>query len=64
MKISYDGDTLSFALVYSKEAVAEIDAFLAAPTTYRSPAGGLTYSSTSDVTDWVLSFMTGNGLKK
>jgi hypothetical protein len=58
----FDGDTLSCSYVYSDEGVAEVDKLLGEKTTYISPDGGLTYGSTNDVSEWCLSFMTGNGL--
>lgn len=56
----FDGDMLSCNYVWSKESVAEIDELLGSWSNYLSPSGGLTYKSSNDVTDWVLSFMTGN----
>lgn len=58
----FDGDTLSFSLVYAHESVQEIDKLLNSWENYISPQGDLTLPVTSDVTDWVLSFGTGNGL--
>ncbi|AXH70765.1 hypothetical protein [Vibrio phage BONAISHI] len=60
----FDGDMLSFQLVYSDEAVKEVDDYLSKVTSYITPQGGLLYDSTSDVTEWVLSFTTGNGLEE
>lgn len=57
----FDGDTLSFSIVHSDEAVKEIDDLLNSKTNYLSTTGSLNYDVTTDVTDWVLSFMTGNG---
>lgn len=55
----FDGDVLSLVLVYGDESVKEIIAMLKNKYTYLSPTGGLTNPITTDVTDWVLSFMTG-----
>lgn len=56
----FDGDMLSCNYVWSKDSVAEIDELLGSWENYLSPSGGLTYNSMNDVTEWVLSFMTGN----
>jgi hypothetical protein len=58
----FDGDMLSFQLVWSDESIAEIDDYLSKVTSYITPQGDLTYPTTTDVTEWVLSFMSGNGL--
>ncbi|QAX96130.1 hypothetical protein [Vibrio phage vB_VmeM-Yong XC32] len=60
MKILFDGDTLSFTVVTSDDAVKEIDEMLARSSSYLSPSGGLTYPITTDVSDLVLNFMTGD----
>lgn len=59
----FDGDTLSFSLVYATESVNEIDNLLSSWDNYTTPQGDLALPLTSDVTDWVLSFGTGNGLE-
>jgi hypothetical protein len=46
-------------MVFSDEAVAEVDARLNSPEHYISIEGGLTQSTGNDVTDWVLKNFTG-----
>ena len=55
---------LSFNVVFAEESVKEIDDYLGKISTYIAPEGGLVYPSTTDVTEWVLSFMSGNRHKE
>lgn len=58
VKTPFDGDMLSLSLVFSDEAVAEVDERLNDPSSYLAPSGGLTYKTTTDVTEWVLRSLT------
>lgn len=56
----FDGDVISCTLVNSDEGVAEVTERLKSKSAYLSPTGGLTYNITTDVSDLVLNFMTGD----
>ncbi|QNI20978.1 hypothetical protein [Vibrio phage vB_pir03] len=54
------GDMLSCNYVWSRDSVQEVDELMGSWKNYLSPNGGLTVKSFDDVSEWVLSFMTGN----
>lgn len=54
----FDGDTMSLNMVFSDESIIEVDERLNDISLYVDATGGLTYSSTTDVTEWVLRSLT------
>lgn len=60
LKISYDGDTASATIVYSDEAVAELDAYLDSTAAYLDPRGGFKAGCDIDTIKLVLKNMTGD----
>jgi hypothetical protein len=56
----FDGDTVSVNIVYSKEALAEIDKFFRSRIAYTDAEGGLAFRSTIHTVNLVLRYMTGD----
>lgn len=56
----FDGDTASFNVVISDEAIKEIDTLLGRKTAYINAAGQFRASNDIDTVAWVLKSMTGN----
>jgi hypothetical protein len=59
-KIKFDGDTASCNVVYSDEALAEINKFLTKKEAFLDPRGGLRASTGIDTVALVLRSMTGD----
>lgn len=55
----FDGDTVSVNIVYSKEALEEINNFFKTRIAYLDANGGLAFSSTIHTVNLVLRYMTG-----
>lgn len=55
----FDGDTVSNNIVYTQEAVTEIDKYLNSPSAHVDPAGGLRASASIDTVNLVLHNLTG-----
>jgi len=55
----YDGDTVSGTILYSMEAVEEIDRHLKSKEAYLDPRGGFKASADIMTVAWVLRNMTG-----
>lgn len=51
-------DTTSLNIIYTDEAIKEIDKFLDSPTAYTTPTGSIAYSQNSDVVDLVMKSLT------
>jgi hypothetical protein len=56
----FDGDTVSVNIVYSKEALEEIDQFFRSRIAYTDAEGGLAFRSTIHTVNLVLRYMTGD----
>jgi hypothetical protein len=57
---TYDGDTVSFNAVLTKESVKEIDNALNSKAYYIMPDGSLSYSAATDTLDFVLKHLSAN----
>lgn len=55
----FDGDTVSFNAVYSKEANAEAERYYKTRTAYMRAGGGLAFSTNIPTVALALRFMTG-----
>ena len=55
----FDGDTASFNVVYSDNALAEIKEYLASAKFYVSFSGEMNFSAETDTIKYVLKNMTG-----
>lgn len=54
----FDGDTVSFIVYYTDEAIEEINNMLSNPKFYLDPLGRLAYSAADDVVDTLTAYMT------
>lgn len=59
-KTTYDGDTASATIVYSDEAIAELDRYLDSTAAYLDPRGGFKAGCDIDTITLVLKNMTGD----
>lgn len=59
MKADYDGDTASATIVYSDEAIAELNSFLDSTAAYLDPRGGFKAGCDIDTVKLVMKNMTG-----
>ena len=55
----FDGDTCSATIVYSQEAISEVDNYLNSKEAYLSPQGGFKASTSVNTVNLVLKNMTG-----
>ena len=53
-----DGDTVSFNIVYTEEAIKEINELLNNPKYYLDTSGAIAYSADDDVINLVIAHMT------
>lgn len=60
MKIPFDGDTCSALVVYSEEAMREINTSLHSREAYTDPSGGMRTSAKTDTIALVMRNMTGD----
>ena len=59
-KATFDGDTCSADVVYTKNGLAEIKELLNDMSTYIDPRGGFRASASTDTVDLVLNNLTGD----
>lgn len=62
LKITFDGDTVSFNGVYTEEANQEIADYLKTRTAYLRAGGGLAFDPNIETVELVLRSMTGPAL--
>jgi hypothetical protein len=55
----FDGDTVSFNVLYTEDAIQEIKDLLKSRRFYLDPTAGLAFSADNDVLNMVLAYMTG-----
>ena len=56
--MSFDGDTVSFTPIYSKESRMEIEDLLKSKSYYITPNGDFSYSVKTDTLEYVLKSLT------
>ena len=58
MHKAFDGDTVSLNVVYTEDAIKEINDLLNSNKYYLSPEGSIAYSASDDIIKLVLAHMT------
>lgn len=58
LNITFDGDTVSFTIVYTEESVKEIDQFLQTNKAYLTTDNKIMSSSSNGVSEQVTAYMT------
>ncbi len=58
LNITFDGDTVSFTIVYTEESVKEIDQFLKTNKAYLTTDNKIMSSSSNGVSEQVTAYMT------